>query len=948
QAAYALTKMLGIDQKMAIIDLGREDSYREEDPLSVVIQEAWLQDKIIESEIEPAEKWLDSHNRFLQKLYYSYKVDVRFRKEIDSLRAKTLSHIKPAEGESFRFIAGNAVTAFALEFAVRTGKKPLIANPYITDHFASLINDDPYYSMSHSELYRKYRDRFKERHYLLFDSNIINDWLGRPELIGGTRYLKSALRTIFTYNEIITFLSDEKDKKAANPSIEPYQTTRFSLPGADFTRPGEEEAFSSMSSAQLFQAVEGCSQKKWDRHRDNILNRYSYLAVRGEIKPDAFMKHISKLAEKDFHIALDKDKKSGNEDHGYYIKRAEMTRTVIETVLRYSKPDFLDDEFLVNYYSEADEIKDDGAFIYFKRNYFGSKIPGQISQSQAINGLVGDYDHPGPMDAFPLHALAMIMDISPQRIGQKMMNFFVAMTEAAEDRFDLYTGDENMWYEGSYGVAPVLGIPFDAFNEHPEYYAKLLLKSSLSPELLEFLIRPETAPQSTNIFSSSLEFGEREKEFGSFLSEIMLQEMIRQNSVEGNEFKLLKTIIGDSPKIASDVIIKLWRRFDVDELNSLLGLGAKVTDSHLERMEVLFTEQNLNNRAVALFLTIYPDFDIELAKRLDRLFQDDSVQVTIGLLRAVRSRQWTGEEVNALYRTNLWSFTSPNVRHRNLQQILKLSKENKNKFFIAFSGKELKPQNVSDIYPLNIPDNHALYGQYRHELKAYSMDFSSFVRDEIRPESKESEEGVRRRAIHRSRLLFNDLEAVLRLPQEELSRRVVLLQDFETNSTELDNTAYRLLMVIPKEHFDELCGILKDNFASLKNLKLAKRQMTARFQEIVKLNPELKDYTQKTIIRWAAEQLGITSRRRFTESSAAQNIKRAFYSKLAENDLGRVVTMDRAGEEENKRFMTLSAANKLLLTIAENLRFYKSWLDEIPDVETDPGRMLPTAVTQGL
>ncbi|MFH1479134.1 MAG: hypothetical protein ABIG92_05115 [Candidatus Omnitrophota bacterium] len=946
QAAYALTKLSGVEQKMTIVGLGEKCTETLRSSIRTVIQEAYKETKPIESsEIKDEEKNLDFHNRFLQKLHYSYKVDPEFRKAIDELREKVLSQIHPQESEAFRFITDNEITSFALEFAARIGETPLIADPYTSWGIIDNEKDEPHYFINYSELYAKHKKAIdKYTHYSHYEF-IIDDgsWSGL-KVKGGMNYLYNTLRNIFTYNEIVDFLKSETNKGLINPIVKPYETEQFFLPNIDFTRPSDEDAFDNMNIDQLFQAVENMPKEEWEKYKVNILNRYSYLARKGEIEPVFFMKHISALAKKDVDILRDKHA-SWASGHKYYFDRAEITRAIIETVLRSSKSSFLNDDFLLEYYSQADEVKDDGTFVYYETKDY-KKTDEQISQVNAINRLANGYMGEGPISRYPLYALSMIMNISPERIGPKTMNLFVAMAEAGRDRYKLYIGDDRGWLEDSYGVTPVFDIPIRAFDYHPEYYSKLLVESKITPDILTFLIRPETAPgDNIGLFSSLREPGAEEREYKSFLSGEIIKGLVTGNSVEGNQLKLLKAIINDFSAVANNTILEHWRKFSKDDLNSLLGLKTKVDSSILEKMETIFSKEGLGNRVVALFLAMYPDFNIETAKDLDKLLKDDSVQTTFGILKAIKDKLWTIEEIRALYRANLWSFTSANVRHTNLKQVLNLSEEDKSKLFIVLSGKKLLPQNIFDIYPLNIPKDHALYDKYSHELKTYSMSYSSFTGAmEMVADSKELEESVKGRVTHRSRLLFNDLGAILKLPRKDLLRKVELLEKFETNKVELDNTAYRLLLVVPEEHFDELFGILEENFDSLKNLKQTKKEITAKFQDIVKLNPELKDLSQKTIVRWASEQMGITSRKRLTEPGAKDNIASAFRDKLKADDLGRKVNSGEASEEENKKYMNLIAVNKLLSAIVDNVKLYKSWLSEIPDAETDPSKMLPGKV----
>ncbi|HLD69323.1 MAG TPA: hypothetical protein VJA17_01000, partial [Candidatus Omnitrophota bacterium] len=245
------------------------------------------------------------------------------------------------------------------------------------------------------------------------------------------------------------------------------------------------------------------------------------------------------------------------------------------------------------------------------------------------------------------------------------------------------------------------------------------------------------------------------------------------------------------------------------------------------------------------------------------------------------------------------------------------------------------------IYPLNIPRGHKFFERYKKQANSYSLESSSFVSDDDLCNDRETEEALRQRAAGRAKILFNDLEALLKMSKEELDRRISKLKDFETKNAELDNTNYRLFLVVPAEDFDELFSVLENNFHSLRNLKEAGRQITGHFQQLVNLRPELQPLSQEEIVHWAARQFGITTRRRFTESGAKENISKIFWHRIREKDLAQRVTVGIATEEEGREFKVLVAIEKLLRDLTENIVYYQDWFLTLCADETDPGRLLP-------
>jgi len=172
------------------------------------------------------------------------------------------------------------------------------------------------------------------------------------------------LRQIFTYNEIVKFISNEEEVKLANPQIADRQGTAFSMPHSDFTRPDDAKSFANMQAEQLFQTVEGIQPEAWKRNRESILERYARLALESKINPEEFMTHMRKVMEKEFHGLWNRDNTQWSKGQKYYIEQAERTKSILATVVRHSPISFLNDDFLAQYYSRTDQITDEGVFIY--------------------------------------------------------------------------------------------------------------------------------------------------------------------------------------------------------------------------------------------------------------------------------------------------------------------------------------------------------------------------------------------------------------------------------------------------------------------------------------------------------------------------------------------------------------------------------------------------------
>ncbi|MBM3251319.1 MAG: hypothetical protein FJZ11_00860, partial [Candidatus Omnitrophica bacterium] len=211
----------------------------------------------------------------------------------------------------------------------------------------------------------------------------------------------------------------------------------------------------------------------------------------------------------------------------------------------------------------------------------------------------------------------------------------------------------------------------------------------------------------------------------------------------------------------------------------------------------------------------------------------------------------------------------------------------------------------------------------------------------------ESESSLQLRYSRRAKLILGDLDAILRLSPDDLRRRIELLRDFEINNTELDNTAYRLLLVVPQKDFEELYRILAENFAALRdlrNLPEIKKEVLEHMQYLVSEYPELKGLAQKFVVKFAAEKLEIFSQRRLTFSDAEDCIKAAFNYQLRKDDLGMRVTRGIASDEENEEYITLVRCFELISIIARYSRVYKGWLEAMPQEETNPRRMLPEPI----
>ena len=84
--------------------------------------------------------WTRIHNDYLERLHFSYRVDAGFKKEIDGIRLALERRITYSNHESYRFI-GHNLEPLILEFVMRTGQNPHVANPFIVGE-EDLINPD--------------------------------------------------------------------------------------------------------------------------------------------------------------------------------------------------------------------------------------------------------------------------------------------------------------------------------------------------------------------------------------------------------------------------------------------------------------------------------------------------------------------------------------------------------------------------------------------------------------------------------------------------------------------------------------------------------------------------------------------------------------------------------------------------------------------------------------
>jgi hypothetical protein len=303
-------KTLGIKQKMIIIDLDRVS--RKKDLVEKVIAEALSGIQTSEGNIEEKQKRMDFHNRFLENLYFFYKENPDFSNQIDALRGLMLTQLKPSRQEAFRFISsgGFAITTpFAMEFAARSGPKPLIANPFILDDVPFKMRqktgqskEEAYYFMDYSPLYKSHNKEMVGNPSG-FGSTINSSYQreGDYRLMGGTHFLRQILRQIFIYNELVRFVSEKNEVQYANPEITQPQITMFFLPGKDFIRPDKEEFYADMRPEQLFQTVGGITDEAWQRDQEIILKRYAQLALEGKIDPESFMEHLAKMMKVEFN-----------------------------------------------------------------------------------------------------------------------------------------------------------------------------------------------------------------------------------------------------------------------------------------------------------------------------------------------------------------------------------------------------------------------------------------------------------------------------------------------------------------------------------------------------------------------------------------------------------------------------------------------------------------------
>jgi len=379
------------------------------------------------------------------------------------------------------------------------------------------------------------------------------------------------------------------------------------LPHSDFTRPDEEESFSKMQMEQLFETVEAISPEAWKRNRQSILNRYAQLALESKIAPEAFLEHMHNVMEKEFNEVWSRDKKQWTAGGKYYVEQAERTRSIMETVLRHSRLNFLDDDFLARYYSGTDQITDSGSFIY----------PGGRSEEEVINGLASETtfsSKESPLSTCALWVLSLLMDVAPQKCGKKTIAFIVAMAYAARERYAIFSRDSHGWYEHDYGTAPLLDTAYEAFDSHPEYFAKELLESPRFSEIVEFLLFPskKATPPSPRLamMLDQRYSSERLEEDKGFLSEQMLQALIEHNSVEGKQADVLKVCAKKVSGIAGERILQDWEKIDLLVLISLLGIAQPITVPILKSMDRLFAEYHFKHRAIALYLATHPQIFI--------------------------------------------------------------------------------------------------------------------------------------------------------------------------------------------------------------------------------------------------------------------------------------------------------------------------------------------------
>ncbi|MFH0753068.1 MAG: hypothetical protein V2A70_00710, partial [Candidatus Omnitrophota bacterium] len=955
---------MGLNQKIKIIKLD-PSSIRNHKLVSSVVVETLAKTQAAKEGVDPDEGRIDFHNRVLQHFHFSYKVDKHFAHEIDAVRDVIIKQLHPAETDGYRIISKSIYRPYEFEFALRSGPTPIIAVPFVMNNDIKLMEldqkDETNFFNSDSPLIHRFGKNvfYDESWWGMHDIFSGDYWGGKTDdtfyyiFRPGLPFINQTLFQLFLYNETVDLIQQKEILKLANPVIPATTTTMYSLPGDDFTRPDDDFSYENMLPDQLFQTVEGLDEKSWREKHEIILKRYSKLIMENKINPRDLMSHLLELMTNDFNYLWKRDRKSWDEGMEYYVQRAEKTRAVLKTIINYSRGLILNDDFLAAYYSRADKINEDGTFSYNQDQHLHSSHSTKTSaESNAINYLAKTPDFfPAEMtlDRNPLLLLLLIMDIAPEYMSKKMADFLIAIALSASDRYKVYLNETSSsfpQYENFYEIVWVWKEIFPSLGAHPEHFAKLFLEAPRFHNAIKFLLNPIENASDYNSWAFdrflSDDVGLGEEEPSRFLPDSVIQGLISFNTTQGNQMNILQSIMEEAPDIAGETILAHWKFFDPKNLGKILGFRKSLKLEDFLKMEEWRQTLGIKNYSTALFLAINPSMSVNIAKNIDDFFsQGSSLKEIFEVLMNLMKGLWSEDEIRKLYATTIWTQTSTITRSQYIQNVLNTKASDRPKLFVILGGKKLTAQNTGDIYPLNIPYQHPLDDKYNHELKHYFMEHSSFIEGEDGVYSRESETEILQRINHRNRMVLKDLDIILKHPLEDIQNRIGKIQDFETQHAEIDNTAYRLLLVVPHEDFESLFKILTDNFNSLKNSPSVALKIQQYLKQLGDFHPEIKECTQKHAVGWAARQLGITSRRRLMGLEAGDYIKRLYVDKLKAFRLGNRITRNQGNDEDRIEFLTLTTAKKLLTILSSNKQMFSPWLTEIPDVETDPRRLLP-------
>jgi len=339
---------------------------------------------------------------------------------------------------------------------------------------------------------------------MIFDNHFDREYSGEFIYNTGSQGVRQILRNILTYNEMVDILNNPENVNLLNPELEKYKTTQFTLLGEDFTRPDEEKSFAEMLPNQLYQIIREISYKDWEQKKDLILNRLYYLAATKEIKEGDFLDLMRRILGRE-HSEIWREnsrvmRSPWDEGNMTILKKAIISRAVLDAVLKASASDFLDDDSLYTHYSHNTPLGENGEmdFGYEEKeestSIFGAftragkrrkvkKVKQKISVGDGINELAKEN-----LNSDCLNVLVLIMDMYPQRIGPKMANLFQALGTSAKNLHGKMTSDDFGEGYDYYKSAIVVDIPFRAMRYHPGYFAKLLLESPLLPKTLRFLL----------------------------------------------------------------------------------------------------------------------------------------------------------------------------------------------------------------------------------------------------------------------------------------------------------------------------------------------------------------------------------------------------------------------------------------------------------------------------